>query len=316
MAIGDLPSSVLEAAGLGSAVAEAVGRGERVWIVRREDQSLVLRRCADDSPGWLHAVLDGLAARFPVPRPLRVFSGRSQLVGAAGTWEALSYLPGEEIGFDDDPSLEEVGAFLAAFHEVAATTTGGTTPRANGLRLDQLAGLVDWDGAAVTMGSPEGVDQLKALLERFVVDVDEVGYTELPHCFVHGDPTTFNVLAHGDPLQPSGLIDFELADVEPVVADIGFCLWRSGRPAQAAQELDLTKVRALLTGYRSVRDLTDQELAAIALCVRGRGLQMLVKRTRLAVPDDGPLAQVRWLAGHEHEVTESMRRGLSSRHGR
>ena len=82
VAVGGLPSSVLEAAGLGSAVAEAVGRGERVWIVTRaKTQSLVLRRCADDSPGWLHAVLDGLAARFPVPRPLRVFSGRSHLVG-------------------------------------------------------------------------------------------------------------------------------------------------------------------------------------------------------------------------------------------
>lgn len=143
------------------------------------------------------------------------------------------------------------------------------------------------------MGSPEGVDQLKALLERFVIGLEAVGYRELARCVVHGDPTTFNVLAHGVPLHPSGLIDLELADVEPVVADIGFCLWRSGRPAQAAQQL-----------------------AAIPLCVRGRGLQMLVKRTRLTLPDNGPIGQLRWLAAHEDEVIEAMRRGLSSRHGR
>ena len=89
MAVGGLPSSVLEAAGLEWPVAEAVGRGERVWIVIVDDRTLVLRRCADGSPGWLHAVLDGLAARFPVPRPLEVFSGRSFLEGATGTWEAL-----------------------------------------------------------------------------------------------------------------------------------------------------------------------------------------------------------------------------------
>ena len=150
----------------------------------------------------------------------------------------------DEIGFDDEPPMEEVGAFLAAFHEVTAATTGGTAPRPSGMRLGHLARLVDWDGAAVTMGSPEGVDQLKALLERFVIGLEAVGYRELARYVVHGDPTTFNVLAHGDPLHPSGLIDLELADVEPVVADIGFCLWRSGRPAQAAQQLDLSKVRA------------------------------------------------------------------------
>ena len=121
-----------------------------------------------------------------------------------------------------------------------------------------------------------------------MVDVEHVGYTELPHCFVHGDPTTFNVLAHGDPLRPSGLIDFELADVEPVVADIGFCLWRSGRPAQAAQELDLSKVRALLTGYRSVRDLTDQELAAIALSVRGGACRCSSSEPVSPSPTTGP----------------------------
>jgi Ser/Thr protein kinase RdoA (MazF antagonist) len=58
---------------------------------------------------------------------------------------------------------------------------------------------------------------------------------------IHGNPTTVNVLADGDPSVPSGLIDFELADLEAPVADIAFCLWRSGRAAQSDLGLDLAR---------------------------------------------------------------------------
>ncbi|MGH9116483.1 MAG: phosphotransferase family protein [Acidimicrobiales bacterium] len=96
------------------------------------------------------------------------------------------------------------------------------------------------------MGSIEGVARLRRLVGRFVAVIERVGYADLRTCVVHGDPTTFNVLAGGDPPRPSGLIDFELADVEAPVADVAFCLWRSGRPAQDEQELYLAKVRGFL----------------------------------------------------------------------
>jgi len=98
---------------------------------------------------------------------------------------------------------------------------------------------------------------------------------------------------------PRLLVDFELADIEAPVADIAFCLWRSGRPAQAAKELDALRVRDLLGGYCSVRPLDDAQLAAIPVCLRGRGLQMLAKRTQLGVADDGPVHQLAWLETHE-----------------
>ena len=149
-------------------------------------------------------------------------------------------------------------------------------------------------------------EELRALLVSYEADLETIGYRALPVCVVHGDPTTFNVLADGEPPEPVGLIDFELADVEAAVADIAFCLWRSGRPNQHAIEIDVGRVRALLAGYRSVRSLTDDESAALPVCLRGRGLQMLVKRTRLRRANAGPSAQLRWVTAHAQELATAV----------
>lgn len=303
------PRDVLRVAGLEEFVVGRVGRGHRVWIATTSDRSLVIRRCADDAAAWLHPLLSALAVCFPAPKPLALFAGRSFLQHPSGTWEALSMLPGREIGFKEQPPLHEVGAFLAAFHEISLDVTSASHPRVGGLPLRHLHEMVDWHGAERTMGSPEGVAQLRRLVDVFAADLERVGYADLRTCVVHGDPTTFNVLADGDPPHPSGLIDFELADVEGPVADIAFCLWRSGRPAQEAKELDLAKVRDFVAGYQSVRLLSDQEIAAIPVCLRGRGLQMLAKRTQLAISDDGPLAELSWIEAHHRDLAHAIRSG-------
>ena len=49
------------------------------------------------------------------------------------------------------------------------------------------------------MGSHQGIEDLRALLERWQLDMDRSRYDEFATCVVHGDPTTFNVLADGSP---------------------------------------------------------------------------------------------------------------------
>lgn len=284
----------------------------RVWRVTSPGRDIVVRRVADDVASWLHPILSTIAPRFPVPEPLKLFGDSSFIVLESGAWEALSWLPGTEIGFTPCPPLQDVGAFLAAFHNVALEATADADPRKRGVPLLRLDHCVDWQGAHCTMGSPDGVDRLRRLLDRLVADLDAVGYDQLKTCVVHGDPTTFNILAVGQPLRPAGLVDFELADIEAPVADIAFCLWRSGRPAQAAKELDALRVRDLLGGYCSVRPLDDAQLAAIPVCLRGRGLQMLAKRTQLGIADDGPVHQLAWLETHERQLTDAIAAGARS----
>lgn len=300
------PREVLAAAGLEGSVVERIGGGTRVWRVTNRNDSFVLRRSTDDATAWVHPVLTALSTRFPVPEPRALFAGRSVLQHSSGAWEALSFMPGREIGFDEAPALHEVGAFLATFHEASIELTSGYSSRADGTPLRRLDDLVDWNGARITMRSTAGVATLRQLVDQFTVDLERVRYDDLVTCVVHGDPTTFNVLAGGTPLRPSALIDFDLADVGPPVADIAFCLWRSGRPAQAAKELDLGRVRDFVRGYRTVRRLGDHELDSLPALLRGRGLQMLVKRTQRAIPDDGPLTELLWIDAHQRELVAAL----------
>jgi Ser/Thr protein kinase RdoA (MazF antagonist) len=136
-----------------------------------------------------------------------VFDGASFVVFESGSWEALSWLPGTEIGFAPRPPLRDVGAFLAAFHDVAFQTSAQTAGRPGGVPLVRLDGCFDWVGARRTMGSADGVDRLRRLLDKFMADLESVDYARLETCVVHGDPTTFNVVADGSPARPVGLID-------------------------------------------------------------------------------------------------------------
>jgi Ser/Thr protein kinase RdoA (MazF antagonist) len=193
------PEDVLLAAGLDESRVERVGRGSRVWIATASNCSVVLRRCRQDAPGWLHPILRALATRFPVPTPLDVFGGRSFLAHRSGVWEVVSLLPGRAIGVLATPPLDEIGAFLAAFHETSLPVTFGFGPRPAGTRLVRLRKLFDPHAVAATLRSPERVELLCRLVDRFAAALDHIGYAQCPTCVVHGDPTAFNVLSDGDP---------------------------------------------------------------------------------------------------------------------
>lgn len=313
-----LPAAALAAAGFDARRATALdGRG-RVWLVTGAAGEIVLRAAAASERGaWLAGVLTDLSERFAVPRPCRVFDGTHVVQEGTKRWEAFSFLPGEAIGFDHCPTLGEVGAFLARFHleSLRAGTSPGPVP--GGTPLLRLDDVVRLEHAGVTMGSRRGAARLAELLGRFASGLRALDYAALPRCVVHGDPTTFNVLSHGDPPAPSGLIDFELADIEAAAADIAFCLWRSGRASQPSRQLDYGRVEALVAGYHAVRPLTSAEAGVIVACLLGRGLQMLAKRTRLAATDatratdaTGIVAEVEWIVAHEDLLARSVARSM------
>jgi Ser/Thr protein kinase RdoA (MazF antagonist) len=108
------------------------------------------------------------------------------------------------------------------------------------------------------------------------------------------------------PPAPSGVIDFALAHVETPLADIGYGLWRSGRPYELAGHLDLSRIDRFLRGYASVVRVSPDEASVIPLYVRGRGLQMIAKRVRAGRNDTGMLAQLQWLTANAGEVGDAL----------
>jgi Ser/Thr protein kinase RdoA (MazF antagonist) len=252
---------------------------------------------------WVHQCLLGLTGRVPVPSPAAVFSGESWLRVGDVVWEAVSFVPGEVIGDRPVPSLDAVGAFLARYHQESALLTLGERPAST--PVDRLSSIVDWSRAAA-MSVNDGVPRLRAMLDRLRDDLLRIGYTDLPSCVLHGDPTSHNMLARGAPPRPCGLIDFDLAHHGAAAADIAFGLWRTGRPAPNDHRVDPRRVQEFVAGYCRVRPLSMSERTAIPIYLRARGLQMLVKRTRLGIDDNGPLRQVQWIEAHHDALARAV----------
>jgi hypothetical protein len=102
----------------------------------------------------------------------------------------------------------------------------------------------------------------------------------------------------------TGVIDFAGAHAERPPADIGYGLWRSGRPRQEADHLDPARIARFLRGYATVVPVSADEARAIPVYIRGRGLQMIAKRVQAGRAEAGMMAQVRWLGANTAAVGE------------
>ncbi len=96
----------------------------------------------------------------------------------------------------------------------------------------------------------------------------------LPTGVIHADLFPDNVFFHGR--EVSGLIDFYFACTDFLAYDLAICL--NAWCFEADGSFNVTKARALLDGYRQVRDLSAAELAALPLLARGSALRFLLTR--------------------------------------
>ncbi|HXW43561.1 MAG TPA: phosphotransferase [Streptosporangiaceae bacterium] len=263
-----------------------------------------------DDVAWLHGFLSRLAATgFPAPVPLPAFAGTSWTVSSGSLWTLVTFLPGQVVGWAPAPPMAEIGALLARYHAAASTITpAGQRPSA--LPLADVPAILQ-SGQLAAAGVPASqaalIRTLAAELASDLAGIDQAGSDRLT---VHGDFTCHNVLAAGSPPTATGVIDFELAHAESALADIGYGLWRSGRPHQHADRLDVTRVRQFVHGYAGVRPITASQAAIIPVYLRGRGLQMIAKRIRAGQPETGMLAQVAWTRAHHAELAAALEASL------
>lgn len=206
--------------------------------------------------------------------------------------------------------MEAIGALLARYH-AAARHIDLTGQRPGALPLAGVPNVLlsrQLQAAGVRCEQADVIRQLAAQLAR---DLDDTSHRTRARLVIHGDFTSHNVIADGTPPRVTGVIDFALAHAETPIADIGYGLWRSGRPRQQADHLDLARVRRFFRGYISTVPLTADEASVIPLYLRGRGLQMIAKRIRAGRPETGMLAQVQWLAAHGEVISDDLVAALS-----
>ena len=160
-----------------------------------------------------------------------------------------------------------VGAALATLHLAGcgfeltrknALDIGGWRPLFN--RCKDGAGAVDV--------------QLGGEIEQELSDLENIWPSDLPQGVIHADLFPDNVFFLGENL--SGIIDFYFACNDVLAYDIAICLnaWCFERDFS----FNLTKGRALLAGYQSVRPLSTSEGAALPVLSRGAALRFLLTR--------------------------------------
>jgi homoserine kinase type II len=186
---------------------------------------------------------------FPTPVPLQLSGGERMLVKDGLACMLLPFVDASWLASDPD-SLHALGEVQARLHAV---------PVCDGLSTSFSMGFELWE-ALFERAEAEGAwSPFLRMLEQEAVRLKEDIPDDLPSGIIHGDLFPDNVL--GTTGNVLVVLDFEEVCVGALALDlmmafVGFG-WQDGEPVTE-------RWQALLSGYESVRPLTDIERAALA----------------------------------------------------
>ncbi|KJF73487.1 homoserine kinase [Agrobacterium arsenijevicii] len=210
-----------------------------------------------------HLAAKGLSCPLPLPRKdgelLGELSGRPAAL--------ISFLEGMWLRKPEAKHCREVGKALAAMHLAGE---GFEIKRPNALSVEGWKVL--WDKSEARADEVE-----KGLKDEIRPEIDYLAAhwpKDLPAGVIHADLFQDNVFFLGDEL--SGLIDFYFACNDLLAYDVSICLnaWCFEKDGA----YNVTKGKALLEGYQSVRPLSAAELDALPLLARGSALRFFLTR--------------------------------------
>ncbi|MCS6876711.1 MAG: homoserine kinase [Geminicoccaceae bacterium] len=220
-----------------------------------------------DLPFFLGLMMHLAERGLPCPLPVRARDG-TMLRELKGKLAAIvSFLEGKSPKRILPRHCAAVGAALASLHLAAR---GFPMHRANALGLSGWRTLL----AATRARADEVAPGLGDLLEAELAALEASWPRELPVGVIHADLFPDNVFFEGERI--SGLIDFYFACEDILAYDLAICLnaWCFEKDGA----FNVTKARALLSGYRDRRPLSAAEIAALPVLARGAALRFLLTR--------------------------------------
>ena len=275
------------------------------FLLRTEAGTFILtlyekRVAAGDLPFFL-GLMEHLASRgIRCPLPVKDRRGEALQTVAGRPAVLVTFLEGIWVRRPQTMHCAALGRALAQMHEA-----GRDFPltRANALSLAGWASLVEMSRARA--------DTVEAGLAAFVsaelAFLESCWPTDLPQGVIHADLFPDNVFFLKERL--SGLIDFYFACNDLLAYDLAVCL--NAWCFEADKSFNVTKGRALIQAYESVRPLAPAEREALPILARGAALRFLLTRLYdwLTVPDGAlvtpkdPLEYVRKLRFHQRVET-------------
>jgi homoserine kinase type II len=217
---------------------------------------------------WFLGLMEHLAAHgLSCPLPVRARDG-ANLNALCGRVAAITtFLPGVWPRRVQLAHCEPLGAALAQLHRAgeafAPTRDNALGPRAWGPLLAKSLPYAD------TL-----MPGLGAILSGSLARIEAAWPENLPAGHIHADLFPDNVFFLDGRI--SGLIDFYFAATDLYAYDIAICLnaWCFERDFS----FNITKSRALLRGYESIRALSDTERAALPVLCAGAAMRFLLTR--------------------------------------
>ena len=271
------------------------------YIVHTTTGPLILtlyeRRVARADLPFFLGLMEHLAAGgVSCPTPLRDRHGRnlSELSGRAAA--LVTFLEGFWPRKPQVAHCLEVGHALAKLHTAGH---GFTMSRANALGPAGWRPLFQRFSGQADKIAPA----LGATIAAELAHHDTSWPTGLPQGIIHADLFPDNVFFIAEHL--SGLIDFYFACNDALAYDVAICL--NAWCFESDFSFNVTKGRALLKGYRELRDLEPAEREALPTLARGAALRFLLTRSHdwlntpknaIVKPHD-PIAYLRRLRFHQ-----------------
>ena len=220
-----------------------------------------------DLPFFL-GLMEHLARRgVNCPQPMRDRNGNASTMLKGRAAAILSFLNGISLRKPEAQHCAAAGAALASLH---AAGDGFEISRANALSVEGWREL-----AAATAARADAVQGgLAQLIGETLATLARDWPRDLPVGVIHADLFPDNVLFMGDKV--SGVIDFYFACNDMLAYDLAVTL--NSWCFEGDGAYNITKGKAMIAAYRDKRPMSDAEIAAMPLLMRGAALRFLLTR--------------------------------------
>ncbi|MEO0591528.1 MAG: homoserine kinase [Pseudomonadota bacterium] len=231
----------------------------------------------DDLPYFL-GLLDHLSAKdCPVPRTIHDSSGAAFRMEQDKAVALIEFLPGVSPTQPTAAQARSVGEVLARMH---VASQDFALARQNAMSFAHNCALLETCGE-------EGLASIDPRLPTMLDPARKAAALDLsalPYAQIHADLFPDNVLMLGG--EVTGLIDFYFACTGPMALDLAVTHAAWCFLADNTYSADLGS--ALLSGYETVRKLTQPERALLPELAKGAALRFVASRAEdwLDTPDD------------------------------
>ena len=238
----------------------------------------------DDLPFFINLMSHLAKSGLPCPVPVKRKDG-STLSHVAGRPAAIiSFLEGLSLRRPEAVHCHALGAGMAEMHLAAQRFD---MERMNNLSIDAWPGLYETsrhNADTLHAGLTDLIDGELARLKEHWPNA-EAG---LPRGIIHADLFADNVFFIGEEL--SGIIDFYFACTDMLAYDLAIVL--NAWCFETDTSFNITKARALMDGYNSVRQLSPAEIEALPVLAAGAAMRFLLTRLHdWFAPQEGALVK-------------------------